>query len=101
MSGRVIPIILENPRDWAFPGTGPLPTLWTFMVSLKTVTVLVAVSFRTLVYYSEHVMRLKVYRTMTSTVLDPIGSNPSFSCPMVLSSFSGLYTAFSPPISSG
>ena len=101
MSRRIIPVILENPRDWGFPGLGPLPTFWPFMVSLKTVMVLVDVSFRTLMYYSEHMMRLKVYRNMTSTISDRIGSNQSLSYPMSLSSFSRLYTAFFPPISAG
>ena len=101
MSRRIIPVILENPRDWGFPGIGPLPIFWPFMVSFKTVMVLVDVSFRTLMYYSEHMMRLKVYRNMTSTISDRIGSNQSLSYPMSLSSFSRLYTAFFPPISAG
>ena len=63
--------------------------------------VLVGVSFRTLMYYSEHMMRLKVYRNMTSTISDRIGSNQSLSYPMALSSFSRLYTAFFPPVSAG
>ena len=75
MSRRIIPIILENPRDWGFPGIGPLPTFWPFVVSLKTVMVLVGVSFRTLMYYSKYMMRLKFYQNMTSTILDQICSN--------------------------
>ena len=43
MSRRIIPIILGT--GWRFPGTGPLPTFWHFMVSLRTVMVLVGVSF--------------------------------------------------------
>ena len=42
MSGRIIPTILEKgPR---FPGIGPPPTFWPFMVGLGTLMVLVGVS---------------------------------------------------------
>ena len=34
MSGRVIPTLLET--GWGFPGLGPEPTVWPFMVSLGT-----------------------------------------------------------------
>ena len=37
MSGRIIPSILV--RGWRFPGTGPLPTLWSLTGGLGTVTV--------------------------------------------------------------
>ena len=59
MSRRIIPIIAG--KGWRFPGIGPLPTFWHFMVSLRTVMVLVGVSFTMLMYYNECMMRLKVY----------------------------------------
>ena len=58
MNGRIIPVIWG--KGWRFPGIGPLPTFWPFMVDLRTVMVLVRVPFSMLVYYNEHVMRLKV-----------------------------------------
>ena len=45
----------EIPRNWA------TAHFWPFMVDLRTVMVLVRVPFSMLVYYNEHVMRLKVY----------------------------------------
>ena len=74
---------------------------WLLLWHLSTVMVLVGVSFRTLTYYSKHMMRLKFYQNMTSTILDQICSNQSLSYPTALSSFSRLYTAFFPPISAG
>ena len=59
MSRRIIPVICG--KGWRFPGIGPLPTSWPFMVDLRTVMVPVRVPFSMLVYYNEHVMRLKVY----------------------------------------
>ena len=41
---RVIPTMWGKRQG--FPGTGPLPTFWPFMVSLRTVMALVGVSFR-------------------------------------------------------
>ena len=35
MSGRIIPTVLEKGRR--FPGIGPAPTFWRFMVCLRTV----------------------------------------------------------------
>ena len=35
MSGRIVPTTLE--KEWRFPGTGPPPTFWPFMISLGTV----------------------------------------------------------------
>ena len=46
MNGRIIPIILG--KGWLFPTIGPLPTFWPFMVSLRTVSALVGVSFNML-----------------------------------------------------
>ena len=43
MSGRIIPTILE--KGGGFPGFGPRPTFWPFMVSLGTVMGPVGVSF--------------------------------------------------------
>ena len=43
MSGRIIPTILGKGRG--FPGLGPPPTFWPFIVSLRTVMALVGVSF--------------------------------------------------------
>ena len=59
MSGRIILIISGKGRR--FPEIGPLPTIWPFMVSLRTVMVLVGESFSMLMYYNEHIMGLKVY----------------------------------------
>ena len=60
MSGRIIlnPTILG--KGWRFPGNGPSPTFWPFMVDLRTVMVPVGESVSMLMYYSEHVMRLQV-----------------------------------------
>ena len=41
---RVIPTMWGKRQG--FPGTGPLPTFWPFMVGLRTVMALVGVSFR-------------------------------------------------------
>ena len=59
MSGRIIPTISGKGRG--FPGIGPPPTFWPFQVSLGTVMAPVSVSFNMLMYYSEHIIRLKVY----------------------------------------
>ena len=58
-SGRIIPTILE--KGWGFPGIGPLPTFGPFMVSLGTAMVPVGVSVSMLIYYNEHITRLKIY----------------------------------------
>ena len=77
MSGRIIPIILG--KGWRFPGIGPPPTFLSFMVSLRTVLVLVAVLLNVLTYYNEHIMRLiPVLDTVTSKFL---------SCSMAISFF--------------
>ena len=44
MNGRIIPTILG--KGWGFPGIGPLPTFWPFMVSLRTVMVWLVLAFR-------------------------------------------------------
>ena len=59
MSGRIILALLE--KGWRFPGFGPPSTLWPFMVSLETAMALRSVSFNVLMYYNEHIMRLKIY----------------------------------------
>jgi len=59
MSENIIPTILEE--GWRFPGIGPLTTFCTFMFSLRTVKLLVGMSFSMLIYYNEHIMRLKAY----------------------------------------
>lgn len=59
MSENIIPTILEE--GWRFPGIGPLTTFCTFMFSLRTVKLLVGMSFSMLIYYSEHIIKLKVY----------------------------------------
>ena len=59
MSGRIILTILG--KGWGFPGIGPPPTFWPFMVILGTVMALVGVSFSMLMYYNEHIMRVIVY----------------------------------------
>jgi len=56
--GRIIPIILE--KWWGFPGIGPPPTFWLFMVRLRTVMALVGVSFSMLTYYDELTIRLRI-----------------------------------------
>ena len=48
-------------KGQGFPGIGPWPTFWPLMVGLRTVMALVGVSFSMLIYYNEHIMRLKVY----------------------------------------
>ena len=58
MSGKIIPAILG--KGWIFPGIGPPPTFWPLIVSLETVMVLMDVSFSLLMYYDEHILRLKV-----------------------------------------
>ena len=40
-------------KRWGFPGIGPLPTFWSLMVDLRTVMVLVGVSFTLLMCYDE------------------------------------------------
>ena len=86
MSGRIIPTIWG--KRWGFPGTGPLPTFWPFMVSLRTVMALLGVSFSMLIYYNECIMRLKVHwKSETSAILDLVGSNQFLSCPMATSFF--------------
>ena len=58
MSGRISPVIWG--KGQRFPGTGALPTFWSLIVSLGTVTALAGVSFSLLVYYSECIPRLKI-----------------------------------------
>ena len=43
MNGRIILTILG--KGWGFPGIGPLPTFWPFMVSLRTVMVWLVLAF--------------------------------------------------------
>ena len=50
MSGKIIPIILG--KGQGFPGTGPPPTFWPFMVDFRTVM---------LMYCNKQIKRLKVY----------------------------------------
>ena len=59
MGGRIIPTILVEGQR--FPGIRSLPTFWSFMVYLRTVMAPVGVSCSMLMYYSESVMRFKVY----------------------------------------
>ena len=59
MSGNIIPTILE--KGWRFTGIGRLTTFCTFMFRLRTVKSLVGISFSMLIYYNEHIMRLKAY----------------------------------------
>ena len=42
-------------------GTGPPPSFWPFIVSLRTVMSSVSVSFSMLMYYNECIMRFKLY----------------------------------------
>ena len=77
MSGRIIPV--TSGKGQGFPGIGPPPTFLSFMVSLRTVLVLVAVLLNVLTYYNEHIMRLiPVLDTVTSKFL---------SCSMAISFF--------------
>ena len=57
MSGRIIPTI--SGKGQGFPGIGPLPPFWPFMLGLRTVIVPVGVSVSMLVYYSECITKLK------------------------------------------
>ena len=59
MSGRIIPTI--SGKSWGFPGIGPPPTFWSFMVGPGTVMALVGVSFSMLMYYNEGIMKFKIY----------------------------------------
>ena len=43
MNGKIIPTI--SGKGWGFPGIGPLPTFWPFMVGLGTVMAPVGMSF--------------------------------------------------------
>ena len=45
---------------WRFPGIGPLPTFWSLIVGFGTVMALLGVSFTLLMYYNEHILRIKV-----------------------------------------
>ena len=54
-------VLAGSGKSGVLAGIGPLPTSWPFMVDLRTVMVPVRVPFSMLVYYNEHVMRLKVY----------------------------------------
>lgn len=60
MSGTIIPTILEKERG--FPVIGVLPTFWPFMISFGTVMPPVDTPFSLLMFYSERIMRLKVYQ---------------------------------------
>ena len=74
MSGRIILAIWE--KGWRFPGFGPPSTLWPFMVSLETPKALMSVPFNVLMYYNEHIMRLKIYLGVESfSILDLVGYN--------------------------
>ena len=57
-SRRIIPIL--SGKGQGFPGVGPLPTFWSFMVSLGIFMAPVGMSFSMLLYNNEHTMRLKV-----------------------------------------
>ena len=56
---RIILIVWE--KGWGFSGIGPPPTFWPFLVSLGTVLVSVGELLSILVYYSECMMRFKIY----------------------------------------
>ena len=58
MSGEIIPTILG--KGARFPGIGPLPSLWSLMIGLKTVTVPVSVICLMPVCFSERILRLRV-----------------------------------------
>ena len=58
MSGKIIPAILR--KGQGFPGIGPPPTFWPFMVGLGTVMAPVDVSFSLLMCYDERILRPKV-----------------------------------------
>ena len=58
MNGRIILTILG--KGQRFPGIGPLPTFWSLLVHLGTAKVPMGVLFSSLIYYSEHILILKV-----------------------------------------
>ena len=74
MSERIIPTILG--KGWRFPGIGPPPTFWPFMVSLWAVMAPVGVSFSWCIIlewaYSEAHSLLEVE---PPAILDLVGSN--------------------------
>ena len=57
MSGRIIPTI--SGKGWEFPGIGHHLHFWSFIDSLGTVMASLGESFSMLMYYNEHIMRLK------------------------------------------
>ena len=59
MSGRNILTMLD--KGQGFPGVGAPPTFWPFIVGFRTVMAPVGVSFSMLIYYSDCIIRLKVY----------------------------------------
>ena len=58
MGGRSIPAILG--KVWEFPGIGPPPTFGFLMRGLRVIMELVRWPLSLLMYYNEHILRLKV-----------------------------------------
>ena len=86
ISGRIIPTILR--KGQGFPGTGPPPTLWPFMVSLRR-------SWHRWVSYLGARVRQRVddEAAKSSAILHPGGSDQSLSCPMAMPLFQRLWPA--------
>jgi hypothetical protein len=81
MSGKIIPIIWG--KGQGFPGTGPPPTFWPFMVDLRTVK---------LMYYTKQIKRLKVYWKLSFLPFwNQLVLTRFFSCPMALTVFQRLF----------
>lgn len=95
-------------KGWRFPGTGPPPTFWPLMVGLRTITVLLDVSFSLLMCYDEHnavaqglvevnpSAILDVF--VSSSILDLFSSDQFMSCPRATSFFQTLYSALFSPV---
>ena len=67
-------------KGQGFPGSGPPPTSWPFMVSLGIVMAPVGVSFSMLMCYKERIMRLKVYAILGLVGFKQFLSYPQWLC---------------------
>ena len=82
MSGRIIPLSWGRGTD--FQELGHCPLFWPFMFSLGTVITPVGVSFSMLMYYSEHIMRLRSTGIQSSAILNLVCCNQWMSYPQLL-----------------
>ena len=68
-SRRIIPIL--SGKGQGFPGVGPLPTFWSFMVSLGIFMAPVGMSFSMLLYNNEFKVSVQFSRSVVSDSLRP------------------------------